>query len=83
MSGESTNYSPMQETFPTVGAKGTNPSKQVEVESENLGKLPIFQEGVNVELGGIEDVQNEKSLKMVSGPVCEGTDVEKLRAMTR
>ncbi|KAK7840922.1 hypothetical protein CFP56_016124 [Quercus suber] len=81
-SEESTNYSPMQETFPAAGAEGTNPSKQVEGESENLGKLPSFQEGVNVELGGSEDVQNENTLQLVSGPVCEGTDVEQMREVT-
>nr|POE52802.1 hypothetical protein CFP56_68712 [Quercus suber] len=82
MSRESTNYSPMQETFPAVGAEGTNSSKQVEVESENLGKLPIFQEGVKVELGGTEDVQEENSLQLVSGPVCKGTNVEQMREVT-
>nr|POE54708.1 hypothetical protein CFP56_27785 [Quercus suber] len=72
----------MQETFPTAGAEGTNPSKQVEGESENLGKLPSFQEGVNVELGGSEDVQNENTLQLVLGSVCEGTDVEQMRGVT-
>nr|POE67323.1 hypothetical protein CFP56_79117 [Quercus suber] len=66
----------MQETFSAVGAEGTNPSRQVEGESENIGKLPSFQEGVNMELGGSEDVQNENTLQLVSGLVCEGTDVE-------
>ena len=32
-SRESTNYNPMQGTFPVAGVEGTNPSKQVEVES--------------------------------------------------
>ena len=41
-SGESTNYSLMQGTFPTARVEGTNPSKQVEVESENLGELPTL-----------------------------------------
>nr|POE91917.1 hypothetical protein CFP56_28030 [Quercus suber] len=79
MFGESRNYSPMQETFLAAGAEGTNPSKQVEVKAENLGRLPIFQEGVNMELGGTKDVQEENSLQLVSGPICEGTDVEQMR----
>ena len=61
-SGECTNYSPVQGTFPTVGVEDTNPSKQVEVESENLGELPTFQEDANVELGGTDDVQDGSSL---------------------
>ena len=56
----------------------TNPSKQVEVESENLGELPIFQEDANVELGKTDDVKDGNSLQLVS-LVCEGIDVELMR----
>nr|POE61715.1 hypothetical protein CFP56_54827 [Quercus suber] len=86
MSRESTNYSMMQETFSAAGAEGTNPSKQVEVESENLGRLPIFQEDLNMEVGGTEDVQKKKkknSLQLVSSPVYEGIDVEQMVGVTR
>ena len=60
-SEESTNYSPVQGTFPAAGVEDTNPSKQ-EVEFENLGELPIFQEEANVELSGTDDVQEGRSL---------------------
>ena len=80
--GESTNYSLVQGTFLATGVKDTNPSKQVEVESKNLGELPTFQEDANVELGGIDDMQDGNSLQLVSDPVCEGTDVELMREVT-
>ena len=80
--GESTNYSPVQGTFLATGVEDTNPSKQVEVESKNLGELPTFQEDANVELGGTDDVQDGNSLQLVSDPVCEGTDVELMREVT-
>ena len=80
--GESTNYSPVQGTFLATGVEDTNPSKQVEVESKNLGELPTFQEDANVELGGTDAVQDGNSLQLVSDPVCEGTDVELMREVT-
>ena len=55
--GESINFSPVQGTFPVACVEDTNPSKQVEVESENLGELPTFQEDANMELGGTDDVR--------------------------
>ncbi|KAL0007845.1 hypothetical protein SO802_009347 [Lithocarpus litseifolius] len=82
MSGESTQDSPMQGIFPMAGEKGTSPSKQAEVESESLGELPTFQEEVNVELGGTNDMQNRDSLRLVSGPTCVGLDVEQMREVT-
>ena len=81
MSGESTNFSSEQGTFPAVGVEDTNPSKQLEVESENLGELPIFQDDANVELGITDDVKDGNSLQLVSS-VCEGTDVELMREVT-
>ena len=80
-SDESTNYSPVQGTFPAAGVEDTTPSKQ-EVESENLGELPIFQEEANVELGGTDDVQEGRSLQLVPSPVCEDTDVDLAREVT-
>ena len=81
-SGESTNYSPVQGTFPVASVEDTNPSKQVEVESENLRELPTFQEDANVEVGRTDDVQDGNSLQLVLDPVCEGTDVELMRVVT-
>ena len=80
-SDESRNYSPVQGTFPVAGVEDTNPSKQ-EVESENLGELPIFQEEANVELGGTDDMQEGCSLQLVPSPVCEDTDVDLAREVT-
>ena len=56
---ESINFSPVQGTFLVACVEDTNPSKQVEVESENLGELPTFQEDANIELGGTDDVRME------------------------
>ena len=42
MSRESKNFSPVQGTFLVAGVEDTNPSKQLEVESKNLGELLIF-----------------------------------------
>ena len=64
-----------------MGVEDTNPSKQVEVESENLRELPIFQEDANVELGKTDDVKDGNSLQLVS-LVCEGIDVELMREVT-
>ena len=80
-SEESTNYSPVQGTFPAAGVEDTNPNKQ-EVESENLRELPIFQEEANVELGGTDDVQEGRSLQLVPSPVCEDTDVDLMKEVT-
>ena len=63
MSRESTNFSPVQGTFPTVGVEDTNPSKQLEFESKNLGELPIFQDDANVELGITDDMKDGNSLQ--------------------
>ena len=80
-SEESTNYSAVQGTFPIAGVEDTNPSKQ-EVESKNLGELPIFQEETNVELGGTDDVWEGHSLQLVPSLVCEDTDVDLMREVT-
>ncbi|KAK7824791.1 hypothetical protein CFP56_034033 [Quercus suber] len=60
MFGESTNHSPMQETFTAAGLERANPSKRDEVDSVILGGLPIIQEGDNVDMGGEANVQNYK-----------------------
>uniref|UniRef100_A0A7N2R3H9 Uncharacterized protein n=1 Tax=Quercus lobata TaxID=97700 RepID=A0A7N2R3H9_QUELO len=73
---ESTNYSLMQGTSPAAGLESTNPSKQVEADSEILGDSPIFQEGDDVDMKGKAYVLKGNSLRMVSGPNFKGDDVE-------
>ena len=47
--GESTSNSPMVEASSVAGLENTNPSKPIEINSDILGDVPIFQEVDNVD----------------------------------
>lgn len=64
-----------------MGLESTNPSKMIEVGSEILGDLPIFQEGDNVDREGKSYVQEGNSPRMVTGSDFKGADVEQTREM--
>ena len=74
--GESTSNSLREVASPVTGLENTNPSKPIEICSEILGGVPIFQEDDNVDNVRHDYVQDENSSRKAPGSVTQDNDVE-------
>ena len=76
MLGESTSNSLREVASPVAGLENTNPSKPIEICSEILGGVPIFQEDDNMDNVRHDYVQDENSSRKALGSVMQDNDVE-------
>ena len=74
--GESTSNSPMVEASSVAGLENTNPSKPIEINSDILGDVPIFQEVDNMDRERRDYVQDENSIRMEQVSAFQDDDVE-------